>query len=156
MLSNLGEVIRQNIISLKEAQGLSSTQIAKACSVSKPTVTNWINGRNSVDKEHLLMLSRLFGVSLAALTGAEGGREMSTDTECSAFQVVGLVIETREENPRIVARFDKIPEPFMLADDYRARVITNSFKYPGIEKAIVRHLPRETDAQSGDSHQAAP
>lgn len=67
-LSETDKNIRENVVYLRDKTGINNAKIAKACSVSKPTVTNWILGKRTISKKNLVKLSILFGVSIDVLT----------------------------------------------------------------------------------------
>jgi len=57
---------------LRKAKGLRQTEIAKAFDISKQLVNAWEHGRNLPTLQHLIELSRLYGMTVdALLTGGE-------------------------------------------------------------------------------------
>ena len=49
------------------AKGMKSVQLAKALEVTPVTVTNWTKGRNVPQLRHLVVIARLFGVTVSDL-----------------------------------------------------------------------------------------
>lgn len=63
------ERIRRNLVTYMAAKGVTKAQLARHCGVSSPTVTNWVNGRNSIDVNHLFTIANYLGVSVDELGG---------------------------------------------------------------------------------------
>lgn len=63
------ESIQKNITVFREKKGMTKADLARACGVSKPTVTNWENGRNSLDADMLFKVASILDVSADVLAG---------------------------------------------------------------------------------------
>lgn len=63
------EALRRNITAYRIKRGMTKAQLARECGVSNPTVTNWENGRNSLDTEMLFRVSKALRVSVDVLSG---------------------------------------------------------------------------------------
>jgi len=61
--------IQKNITVFREKKGMTKADLARACGVSKPTVTNWENGRNSLDADMLFKVAGILDVSADVLAG---------------------------------------------------------------------------------------
>ena len=61
------DAIRKNITKYREKKNMSKAELARACNVSKPTVSNWENGRNSLDVDMLFVVAEILDVSVDTL-----------------------------------------------------------------------------------------
>lgn len=80
------ERIRKNLDAFMKEKKVTKAQLARHCHVSSPTVTNWVNGRNSIDVNHLFKIANCLGVSVDEL----GGRTPSTLSEDEKDLIVTL------------------------------------------------------------------
>lgn len=71
------ERIRQNIVLFREMRGMKKSELARLCGVASPTVTNWENGRNSLDVDMLFKVAEILGTTVDVLGGNAG--EISTE-----------------------------------------------------------------------------
>lgn len=67
--------IGANIRRLRMQHGLSQRALAERLNVSFQAISKWESGRNYPDIETIVRLSRLFGVTLDELTGADESDE---------------------------------------------------------------------------------
>lgn len=58
------EAIQQNLCLLMDANKTKNVELARALGVSKAAVTNWRNGRNSIDMDYVPAICRFFNVSV--------------------------------------------------------------------------------------------
>lgn len=63
-ITELKEIIAENITYFREKAGLNKKQVADALGVSQPSVTHWENGSNSIDINKLIDLCKLFQCEL--------------------------------------------------------------------------------------------
>ena len=61
------EAIQKNITKYRERKNMSKAELARKCCVSKPTVTNWESGRNSLDIDMLFVVAKILDVSVDTL-----------------------------------------------------------------------------------------
>lgn len=64
-MSDIRETIRSNLAKYIRNSKYTQADIARMLSVSKPTVSNWINGTNSPNIEYLEPLCSLLNVSIS-------------------------------------------------------------------------------------------
>lgn len=50
---------------------MTNRQLASNLSVSEKTITNWKNGKTNIPSEKLIAMSRMFGVTIDYLLGAQ-------------------------------------------------------------------------------------
>lgn len=65
-------MLADKIRELRRMMGFSQKQLGEKLGVGQSTVAMWENGKNSPPYAMLLLLSEVFGISIAALTGEEG------------------------------------------------------------------------------------
>ena len=89
------EKIRLNLIHYRQKAGMRKAELARACGVTNPTVTNWENGRNSLDVEMLFRVSSVLGIPVDVL----GGRRMNgfTRDEVEIIEKFRSLDDTQKE-----------------------------------------------------------
>lgn len=60
-----------NISAEQARRGMTNRQLASNLSVSEKTITNWKNGKTNIPSEKLIAMSRMFGVTIDYLLGAQ-------------------------------------------------------------------------------------
>lgn len=65
------ETISDRLRVLKEARGLTNTDLAEAVGVTQPSVSRWLTGKAYPRQDQISLLSELFNVSVAHLVGQQ-------------------------------------------------------------------------------------
>ena len=73
------EEIRINLKELMAANGVKNVDLARAIGVSKVAVTNWLNGNNSIDIEHVPVICDFFGVSIDDFLSHSSARSLDAN-----------------------------------------------------------------------------
>lgn len=71
--------IRMNLKELMVANGVRNVDLARAIGVSKVAVTNWLNGSNSIDIEHVPVICNYFGVSIDDFLSHSNSNTLTAD-----------------------------------------------------------------------------
>ena len=79
--------LNEKLISLRKDKKMSQQDLAEALNVSRQAVSRWEVGIAIPSMDNLLALSKLFGVPLNELVGADRGADarMSTTAPSSAY-----------------------------------------------------------------------
>ena len=75
------EAIRDNLAKLMEEHGTKNVELARAVSVSKSAVTNWLNGSNSIDMDLVPKICDFFGVTVDEFLSVGKSRNSLTIAE---------------------------------------------------------------------------
>lgn len=82
---------------LRLKRGITQSQLAKLCSVHQTAVSQWENGRTLPDKQTLLKLSDIFGVSVDLLIGKGEPSGKKNLVPVVGYVRAGSPIEAHEE-----------------------------------------------------------
>ena len=75
------QIIGARIRELREAAGISQTELARRVYVSRQTVGNWEAGRTLADAQSLVLLAQVFETTVDDLIGEKGSRAVRSTAE---------------------------------------------------------------------------
>ena len=78
---SIKEDIQYALTSLFEETGAKNKDLADALGVSRAAVTNWKNGKNSIDMELVPGICDFFGISVDEFFGRSAPKRISADEE---------------------------------------------------------------------------
>lgn len=96
----------------REQAGLSQGQVAKMLDMHRPTISEIEAGRRRVAAEELAEFSRIYEVSVAWLTGSEGGDEGLDDrVKLAARELSKLKTDDLDKVLRLLSTMRKLKGP---------------------------------------------
>lgn len=96
----------------REQAGLSQGQVAKILNMHRPTISEIEAGRRRVAAEELAEFSRIYEVSVAWLTGSEGGDDgMDDRVKLAARELAKLKPDDLDNVLRLLASMRKSKGP---------------------------------------------
>lgn len=96
----------------REQAGLSQGQVARMLNMHRPTISEIEAGRRRVAAEELAELSRIYEVSVAWLTGTEGGDDGVDDrVRLAARELAKLKAEDLDSVLRLLSRMRRSKGP---------------------------------------------
>ncbi len=113
---------------LRLKRGITQSELAKLCSVHQTAVSQWENGRTLPDKQTLLKLSDIFGVSVDLLIGKGEPAEKKNLVPVLGYVRAGSPIEAHEE----VLEYIEIPDGMAARGEYFGLRVKGDSMTPGI------------------------
>ena len=93
------ESIRQTLVELMDEKRVKGVELAEAVGVSKQAVSNWRNGKSSIDIELIMPICNFFGISVNDFFGRSQIIETkSNEISAEEFELVSLYRRMDEDD----------------------------------------------------------
>ncbi|WP_443873661.1 LexA family protein [Megasphaera sp.] len=146
---NAGNRLKQ----LREAKGLSQSEVAKIMGVGRTTYLKWENGENQPTRK-LDQLSQFFDVSIDYLLGKSDVKKIKSKNPSNkgvripvlGRVVAGIPIDAIEE----IIDYEEIPKEMAATGDFFALKVKGASMEPRILEGDVVIVRKQEDVESGD------
>lgn len=101
-MTELKELIARNLKKYRQAAGLSQVELAEKLHIRSSSVSNWENGRNSIDIDTLFRVSKILGVSINQIIDTE-------KPVCDSFPEPKIKIKLDDETEVFVELIRNMP-----------------------------------------------
>lgn len=131
---------------LRLKRGITQSELAKLCSVHQTAVSQWEKGRTLPDKQTLLKLSDIFGVSVDFLIGKSEPSVKKNLVPVLGYVRAGSPIEAHEE----ILEYVEIPDGMAATGEYFGLKVKGDSMTPKIcpdDTVIIR---RQDYIESGE------
>ena len=118
------DIIRE----LRLKRGITQSELARLCSVHQTAVSQWEKGRTLPDKQTLMKLSDIFGVSVDLLMGKDEHNSRKNLIPVLGYVRAGSPIEAFED----VMEYVEIPDELAATGDYFGLKVTGDSMTPKI------------------------
>lgn len=101
-MTELKELIARNLKKYRQEAGLSQVELAEKLHIRSSSVSNWENGRNSIDIDTLFRVSKILGVSINQMIDTE-------KPVCDSFPEPEIKIKLDDETEVFIELIRKMP-----------------------------------------------
>ncbi len=129
---SIREEIAKNLIKFRKEKGLTQKEIAIMLGINPAAVSNWESGRNSVDIENLLRLSKVLSVSLVDIYGIYADNCGFSDKEKE-------LVRAYRKSPSMQSAVDKL---LGISDEEQSYIFRAARSN---DKSVPEFIPSEPD-----------
>ena len=130
-------MVENNIKSVRQSKGLSTTQLAEILGVSQPTVTRWEQGRRNLTLENLGAIAAALGCAAwQLLPTAWQPRQKFIDDQERFFRILGSVNRALDDQNQTVPEEEKLRLVMYLYNEGYGRAATRAANDNDISRAV--------------------
>ena len=130
-------MVENNIKSVRQSKGLSTTQLAEILGVSQPTVTRWEQGRRNLTLENLGAIAAALGCAAwQLLPTAWQPRQKFIDDQERFFRILGSVNRALDDQHQTVPEEEKLRLVMYLYNEGYGRAATRAANDNDISRAV--------------------
>ena len=129
--------MENNIKSVRQSKGLSTTQLAEILGVSQPTITRWEQGRRNLTLENLGAIAAALGCAAwQLLPTAWQPRQKFIDDQERFFRILGSVNRALDDQNQTVPEEEKLRLVMYLYNEGYGRAATRAANDNDISRAV--------------------
>lgn len=136
------EIIKE----LRIKKGITQNELAGLCGVHQTAVSQWENGRTLPDKQSLVTLSDIFGVSVDLLMGNKNPSARKNLIPVLGYVRAGMPIGTYED----ILEYVEVSDKMAATEDYFGLRVTGDSMMPRICEEDIVIVHKQDYIESGE------